>query len=375
MSKIKFFSFFSYVALLMTMSCSSGNESISQPDEPDSALLMTMSCSSGNESISQPDEPDSPINKPKPILLTCNIQSNTRVTDTGYESGDKIGLYVVNYAKGQAGELQNSGNHVDNMAFTYSGTWNPQTPIYWLDNITPALYVVNYAKGQAGELQNSGNHVDNMAFTYSGTWNPQTPIYWLDNITPADFYAYHPYADIQDVTAHSFQVNADQSTADRYKASDFLYGKALKVSPTNTAVSIQTRHLLSSMVIKVTPGNGFTAESLAKANVSVKLNGHLHTALINLKEGTLTAKGEAGSTIPYKEGDTYKALVIPQTVTADNFITVTVDNREFKLNKSFTFIGGKRHVFTVTVKKTSNGINVGVTPWEDDGVDHGGTAE
>lgn len=305
MSKIKFFSFFSYVA-----------------------LLITMSCSSGNESISEPDEPDSPVNKPKPILLTCNIQSNTRVTDTGYESGDKIGLYVV-----------------------------------------------NYVKGQAGELQNSGNHVDNMVFTYSGTWNPQTPIYWLDNITPADFYAYHPYADIQDVTAHSFQVNADQSTADRYKASDFLYGKALKVSPTNTAVSIQTRHLLSSMVIKVTPGNGFTAESLAKANVSVKLNGHLHTALINLKEGTLTAKGEADSTIPYKEGDTYKALVIPQTVTADNFITVTVDNREFKLNKSFTFIGGKRHVFTVTVKKTNNGINVGVTPWEDDGVDHGGTAE
>lgn len=305
MSNIKFFSFLSYAA-----------------------ILLAMGCSSGEESITKPDEIDRPVSKPKQILLTCDIQQPTRVTDTGYESGDKIGLYVV-----------------------------------------------NYSKNQPGELQDSGNHVDNMAFTYSGSWNPQTPIYWLDDTTPADFYVYHPYTHVQTVTEHTFQVNSDQATADRYKASDFLYGKTLKVSPTNAAVSIQTKHLMSNMIIKVAPGNGFTAESLAKANVSVKLNGHLHTALINLKNGTLTATGEAGSTLPYQEGEIYKALVVPQTVTADNFISVTVDNREFKLKKSFTFISGKRHVFTVTVSKTSNGINVGVTPWEDDGVDHGGTAE
>ncbi|EJW95623.1 lipoprotein [gut metagenome] len=140
------------------------------------AMLLTLSCSSGDDNPSGPDEPNHPTSKPMPILLTCGIQQNTRVTDTGYENGDKIGLYVV-----------------------------------------------NYSKDQPRELLTNGNHVDNMAFTYNGTWKPQTPIYWMDDKTPADFYAYYPYANVQNVTAHSFQVNTDQSTGNLYKASDFFY--------------------------------------------------------------------------------------------------------------------------------------------------------
>ena len=56
-------------------------------------------------------------------------------------------------------------------------------------------------------------------------------------------------------------------------------------------------------------------------------------------------------------------------------VTVTVDGRDFNLQKAFTFEGGKRHRFTVVLNKTSNGINVTIDQWEDDGIDHGGTAE
>ena len=41
----------------------------------------------------------------------------------------------------------------------------------------------------------------------------------------------------------------------------------------------------------------------------------------------------------------------------------------------YSFVAGKRHTFTITVNKTSSGVNVGITDWEDDGVDNGGTAE
>lgn len=255
-------------------------------------------------------------------------QSATRVTDNSYESGDKIGLYVVNYNGSTAG--------------------------------TPAT---------------SGNHVDNMSFTYNGSWTPASPIYWLDDATHADFYAYYPYATVSNIAAHTFTAKADQSTEADYKASEFLWGKTADVAPTASAVGITTKHCMSCAVVKVAPGNGFTAETLAAATVSVRLNGIKTAATADLTTSTLTATGEAAAVTPLTTDGTYKALIVPQSVQADNFITVTVDGRDYNLAKEFTFVAGKRHTFTVTVSKTGSGINVDISGWEDDDVDNGGTAE
>ena len=83
--------------------------------------------------------------------------------------------------------------------------------------------------------------------------------------------------------------------------------------------------------------------------------------------------------IPLKEeGNSYKALIIPQAVGEGNLITVNVDGRDFNLPKSSKFSAfeaGRMHKFTVTLSKTSNGVNVNISKWEDDGIDYGGTAE
>jgi hypothetical protein len=57
---------------------------------------------------------------------------------------------------------------------------------------------------------------------------------------------------------------------------------------------------------------------------------------------------------------------------------VNVDGRDYQLKKAANFTAfeaGKKHKFTVTLSKTSNGVNVNITKWEDDGIDYGGTAE
>ena len=294
-----------------------------------SLIALISACSSGEE------EPGKEYEKPGeaiPITLSCGIGSagKARATDYGYETNDRIGLFVV-----------------------------------------------NYNGGKPGALQTAGNHVDNMRFTYDGTWTPDSPIYWQDDETKADFYCYYPYAEVNDVAAHPFAVKEDQSADDAYKASEFLYGKTSGVSPTASAVSITTYHVMSCAVIEVHPGAGFTQESLEASQVSVKINNARTQATVNLKTGAVTASGEAASIVPLKTDGklTYKALVVPQTITADNFITVTVDGREFKLKKEATFVSGKRYTIPVTVSKTSNGINVGVGDWEDDDIDYGGVAE
>ena len=282
-------------------------------------------------SKSSPDEPTPTPPEPGKEKIEIKISpaiAEARATDYGFETGDRIGLFVVNY--------------------------NGSTP---------------------GTLANSGNYVDNMRFTYSGTWTPDTPIYWQDNTTRADFYLYYPYADVKSVNSYPFEVRADQSTEAAYKASDLMVGKAVNIAPTASATQIPVSHVMSRIMLYLEAGNGFTKESLAAATVSVRINGVKCSSTVNLATGTATATGNPTSVVPLAADNAYKALIVPQTVAEGNLITVTVDGREFNLKKGFTFVGAKSHKFTVTLSKTSNGVNVGINPWTDDGTDNGGTAE
>ena len=295
------------------------------------APLLLGACSSGGGGVvDEPDVPDTPSPVEKLPIRITTVVNPTRATDYVFEAGDKIGLYVVN----------------------------------------------RKADGTASDLQAKGNYVDNMRFTYNGTWAPDSPVYWLDDKTHADFYLYYPYtATISDVKAMPFSVKADQSTEAAYKAGDLLIGSAKDIAPTEAAVSITARHAMSQMLITLVAGNGFTEESLAAADVAVKINGVKTNATVNLATAAVTATGSATSVKPLLADGSYKALIVPQSVGQGNLITVTVDGRDFNLPKAFTFEGGKRHKFTVTLSKTSNGINVTIGQWEDDGTDNGGTAE
>ena len=253
----------------------------------------------------------------------------TRVTDTDYESGDKVGIYVV-----------------------------------------------NYQGSSAGALQSSGNHVDNMCFTYTNNWTPESDIYWKDETTKADFYCYYPYGTPSDITAHPFSVKTDQSQQADYKASEFLWGKASGVSPTANAVPIITNRSMSNMLIYVAPGKGFTEETLAAATKSVRICNVKSSATVDLRTGVATATGSATEIIPYNEGTYYRALLVPQTVAdGSNLITITVDGVDYTLAKGFTFKANTQHKFTVTVNKASSGVDIGVGNWEVDDTDNGGAAE
>ena len=90
------------------------------------AVAAMVSCSENLENA-----PATPETDRLPINISTTL---TRATDSAFEAGDKVGIFVVN----EPNELAASGNHVDNMGFTYSSVWTPDTPIYWLDKSTKA---------------------------------------------------------------------------------------------------------------------------------------------------------------------------------------------------------------------------------------------
>ena len=119
-----------------------------------------------------------------------------------------------------------------------------------------------------------------------------------------------------------------------------------------------------------------TEESLAAADIGVRINGVKTDATVNLATAAVTATGQAANVVPLLTAtNTYKALIVPQEVAEGNLITVTVDGRDFNLKRGITLESGRMYRSTVTLSKTSNGINVSIDRWQDDGTDYGGTAE
>ncbi len=264
----------------------------------------------------------------QPMLVNLSVGLETKVSDTSFDEGDKVAVYMVNYVDGIPGTLLTAGNHYDCQAYTLGSVWSGET------------------------------------------------MYWLDKTTKADFYVFHPYAVPADVNAHRFQTAVDQSDLASYKASDFVWGKTEGIAPTKETVCINTSHILSNVKIIVKPGNGFTAEALAAADLKVRVNDVLTEAVIDLADGSITAGGTSSDVIPYNEGEYYRAVIVPQTVSAGSeLIVLTVNGVDYALKKGFTFRPGVKHKFTVTVNKTGSGINVGVGDWEEDEEDNGGSAE
>lgn len=280
------------------------------------AVAAMVSCSNNVENV-----PTTPETDRLPINISTTL---TRATDSAFEAGDKVGIFVVN---------------------------EPNT------------------------LATSGNHVDNMGFTYSTKWTPDTEIYWLDKSTKADFYCYYPYAEAANTAAHTFATKADQSSLANYEASEFLWGKTTGVAPTEEAVNITTNHTFSNALVILKPGDGFTEESLAAATKSVKICGIKTNATIDLATGVATATGNATEVTPYLENGQYRALIVPQTTAEGALIVVTVDGVDYTLSRSMTFKANKQHKFTVTLNKVSNGVNVGIGGWDTDEEDYGGDAE
>lgn len=250
------------------------------------------------------------------------------------------------------------------------------TDTYFEQDDAVGVYVVNYVNGVPGELSVSNNHYNNVKYTYGASWIPEVEMFWKDETTKADIYCYYPYGTPSSVNAYPFAVKQNQSILSNYKESDFVWGKVSGVAPTPDMIQLNTNHVMSNMVVYVEPGDGFTAETLAAANVSVSVRNVITNATVNLSDGIVTATGSAAEVAPYKEGACYRAVIVPQTVADGSaLIVVTVDGVEYALKKGFTFVGGKQHKFTVTVNKTGSGINIGVGGWETDGEDNGGSAE
>ncbi len=281
-----------------------------------------------------------------PLLLTGSIEQEclTRINDYGFVSGDRMGIYVVDYSNGQAGQLHASDNRASNVLYTFN------------------------------------------ADTY--TWSAPTILYWRDSETPVDVYGYYPGANaISDPMAYTFEVQADQNipaadgSISSYEQSDLLWGKVSRVKPTTEAIVVHYNHILAGVRVNLQKGTGISDTEWEKLEKIVLVDNTIRTSTVDLSTGTVTPTGSVDRGIRMlQQSEDYRAVVIPQTVAAGKtLISITIDGTTYShtLTSPMKYQTGKLHNFTITInKRAASGdyelkfTDGGITPWTNDESSH-----
>lgn len=251
---------------------------------------------------------------------SINQEYVSRVNDGGFCTGDQIGLFGVNYTNNNtlAGTLLDEGNQVDNARYTFNAE-------EW-------------------------------------TWTSNGGVYYKDSKTNIDLYGYYPYANVESVNAYIFEVQRDQSGAnsvDGYGLSDFLWGKAANIAPSDAKVKITFNHKLSCANVILVEDEGFADGEFEALKKSVLVMNTSRKAEIDLATGNVTAVGDAESEgiVMKNNNEGYRAIVIPQTVEAGaSLFSITVDGVAYRFKyqqgtSPFTFESGKQAKFTISIKK------------------------
>lgn len=276
------------------------------------------------------------------IHAVIDQQMETRADESGFADGDRMGIFVVNYENGVP-TLRDDGNQADNVAFTFDSDMN--------------------------------------------RWNPVSPVYWKDAVTPADVIGYYPFrSNIGDPLSISFQVSANQSKRPEgemsdYESSDFLWSKATAVTP-GTSVNLAYTHLMAGVMVTLQAGEGFTGTEWSKLPKQVAIANILRDATIDLSTGSVTPAGDYDRDIVAspQSGDVFRAVTVPQKV-ADGkaVLRMTIDGQtyEYKRSGGMEYAGGKLHRFTMRVDKRGESegykltlVSEDIVPWIADEISH-----
>lgn len=244
------------------------------------------------------------------IRIEASLPKQSRVIPdgSGFESGDKMGLYAVEY---------NS-----------DGTVSP--------------------------VQFSGNYLNNEAMTYDGAqWSSDRSLYWSD--AACDFYGIYPYQALTGIDEQLFEVATDQSTEETeealggYEASDLMWAKAENVSQSDGTVKLQFNHLMSRLVVHLKKGEKYEGDLPEDIEAHIYNTGT--TAKVNYQRGTLEKYVYSDNkTIKMNQvdGDTFEAIVVPQFIERSTpLVEITMGGIAYLLEYSMLFRPGYMHTITV----------------------------
>ena len=279
------------------------------------ALTMAVAITMSFVSCSNESEPAINQGNAKEIPMTFEATYpgiSSRATEEGFESNDKIGLYVA----ASDAPLEIGGNLVNNEPLTFDGTnWTATRTLYWDE----------------------------------GTYNA---------------YAYYPYIKgISSIEDQPFSVSLDQSTAKTteklggYEASDLLFAAKKGITASASPVNLTFKHIMSKLTIRLIEGDMPT-------DATVYIHNTIPTATIDLQAGVATRnmKGNRQTIIAHHDFSTiYSAIIVPQRI--ENrmpLIEVEMKGVSYLFESKFQFKAGTEHLVNLIISDNPEKVKIDV---------------
>ncbi len=180
--------------------------------------------------------------------------------------------------------------------------------------------------------------------------------------------AYYPYRSTLTGSSIDIVIPTDQRAG--YSSSRLFYGVATGCSMSDYAVDLMLEPQLSTLVVNL-EADGTTVSAIE--GYSVNLLAVTTSATFDLNDGALTPSAEttAKSNGYSSDSDTFKFLMIPQTIAANTlFLEFVVDGEatRYSLSEEVTLSKGKTTTLKATV--TSGFIEIALsTPSSDDDIE------
>ena len=275
------------------------------------ALLATTSCSKeeGNSDNGQ-------------LLLAPALPNMSKATETEFESGDRFGIYAVEYKEDAPLPLQLSGNWANNSMALYNGT----------------------------------------------NWSI-SPVIWWNNASKLDVIAYYPYnSNPNSVDNYLFTIEEDQRESG-FTLSDLMWAKAKGAERSAGAVALNFRHKLSRLDIKLIRGDDFEGD--IPADAVVRVMGTVSSAIMDMESGGIEKNPQGKEiTITAHQRDVgeYSAIIVPQKILNQiPLVEILVNNVSYLVSSRFIFEEGVRHTLNITLNSDPNKILItiggGIEDW------------
>ena len=231
---------------------------------------------------------------------------------------------------------------------------------------TTTLNDANIASGDAitVKIKDYNTAVGNYTnYTYtagaSGAMTPPSPKpYYPTGSTNIDILAYYPAN-----AASNFDVAADQTTNDSYKASDLMVATVTNQARTTSTVALAFQHKMAKLVVTATKGDGVnTIQTITLKNVKRRVTFDQASGAV----GSATTISGSTDVILFKSGTgtsgTGAALIPAQTIEGDVLEIVTDQGTAvYNVPAGKAFAANTKYTISVTVNRTAVGATNAIT--------------
>lgn len=163
------------------------------------------------------------------------------------------------------------------------------------------------------------NYASNECMTYASDVFTSDLEWYADIYTPADFHAYYPYNETG--APVSYFQHEDQSEG--IAAADFMMAAKKGVLPSQNAVAMVFKHIMTKLVINIDNQSGAEVEKVEVLSSTLGVDLDYENMALLPCSGVLPAECPQTTAYEAVSGKTWQMIMIPQTAPLELYVTLS----------------------------------------------------